>query len=48
MILTRKNCVLFNRVKESWLAASELFDMFTQSIKVNDTFYYHVLRSTDA
>ena len=27
-----------------WLAASDFFDMFTQSIKFYYTFHYHVLR----
>ena len=30
--------------KNGWLAASDLFDMFTQSIKFYYTFYYDVLR----
>ena len=30
--------------KNGWLAASDLFDMFTQSIKFYYTLYYHVLR----
>ena len=29
--------------KNGWLAASDRFDMFTQSIKFYYTFYYHVL-----
>ena len=43
-ILTGKNCVLFNSVQNGWLAASDLFDMFTQSIKFYCTFYYHLLK----
>ena len=27
-----------------WLAATDLFDMFTQSVKYYYTFHYHVLR----
>ena len=42
-ILTGKKCVLFNSVQE-WFVASDLFDMFTQSIKFYYTFYYDVLR----
>ena len=30
--------------KNEWLAASDLFDMFTQPIKFYYTFHYHVLR----
>ena len=30
--------------KNGWLAASDLFDMFTQPIKFYYTFHYHVLR----
>ena len=33
--------------KNGYLAASSLFHMFTQAIKFY-TFYYHVLKSTDA
>ena len=33
-----------NRYKNGWLAASDLFDMFTLSIKFHYTFYYPVLR----
>ena len=29
--------------KNGWLAACDLFDMFTQSVKFYYTFYYHVL-----
>ena len=43
-ILTGKNCVLFNSVENVWLVASDLFHMFTQSIKVYYTFHYYVLR----
>ena len=42
-ILTGKNCVLFNQYNNDWLAASDLFDMFTQSIKFYYTIHYHVL-----
>ena len=37
---------LFNSIqyKNGWLAASELFRMFMQSVKFNYTFHYHVLR----
>ena len=45
-ILKKKNCVLLNSVQEGCLAASDLFYMFSQSVKVY-TFYYHVLKSTD-
>ena len=31
--------------KNSWLAASDLSDMFTQSIKFHYIFRYHVLRT---
>ena len=43
-ILTGKNCVLFNSVQNGWLAASDLFNMFTPPIKFYYTFYYHLLR----
>ena len=42
-ILKWKNCFI-NKNKNGWLAASDLFDMFTQSIKFYYTLYYHVLR----
>ena len=32
--------------KNGWLAASDLFDVFTQSIKFYE-FHHHVLKSTD-
>ena len=38
-ILTGKKCVLFNSVQECFVA-SDLFDMFTQSIKFYYTFYH--------
>ena len=30
--------------KNGWLAASDLLDVFTQSVKFYYTFHYHVLR----
>ena len=30
--------------KNGWLAVSDRFDMFTQSIKFYYTFYYHALK----
>ena len=44
MILTGKTLFYLIQYKNGWLAASDLFDMFTQSIKFYYTFYYHVLR----
>ena len=38
-ILTGEKCVLFNSIQE-WFVASDLFDMFTQSIKFYYTFYH--------
>ena len=32
------------KYKNGWFAASDLFDMFTQSTKFYYTLYYHVLR----
>ena len=43
MILTGKNNYLI-QYKNDRLAVSDLFDMFTQSVKFYYTFYYHVLR----
>ena len=43
VVLKGKNCVLFIPYKNGWLAASDLFDMFTQLIKFYYTLYYHVL-----
>ena len=42
-ILSGKNCVLLNSVKNGCLAASELFYLFTQSVKAF-TFHYHSLK----
>ena len=44
-LLTGKGCVLLNSfsTRNSWLAACDVFRMFTQSIKFY-IFYYHVLR----
>ena len=39
----RKKLFYLIQYKNGWLAASDLFDMFTQSIKFYYTFYYHVL-----
>ena len=45
--LSGKKCVLLNSVKTQFcLASSDLFHLFTQSIKFY-TFHYHVLNSTD-
>ena len=44
MILRGKNCVYSIQYKNGWLAASDLFYMFTQSVKFHYTFHYHVLR----
>ena len=46
MILTGKNCVLFNSVQEWLLGCFWSFHMFTQSIKFY-TFHYYVFKSTD-
>ena len=43
MILTGKNNYLI-QYKNDRLAVSDLFDMFTQSVKFYYTFYYHVLK----
>ena len=43
MILTGKNNYLI-QYKNDRLAVSDLFDMFTQSVKFCYTFYYHVLK----
>ena len=40
-ILTGKNCVLLNSVKNGYLATPDLFHVFTQSMKFY-TFHYHV------
>ena len=42
-MLTGKNCV-FGKIQymNGWLAASDLFNIFTQSIKFCYTFHYHV------
>ena len=32
------------KYKNDWLAASDLFDMFTQPVKFYYAFYYHLLR----
>ena len=45
-ILTGKNCVFSIQYKNSCLAASDLFHMFTQSMKFF-TFHDHILKSTD-
>ena len=42
-ILTEKNCVLLN---STYLAGSDLFHMFSKSIKF-DTFNYRALKSTE-
>ena len=46
--LTEKNhCILLNSVQERLcLAPSDLFHMFTQSVKFY-TFYHHILKSAD-
>ena len=44
MILTGKTVFYSIQYKNGWLAASDLFDMFTQWIKLYYTFYYHVLK----
>ena len=38
----KKKLFYLIQYKNGWLAASDLFDMFTQSIKFYYTFYYHV------
>ena len=43
MFYSQGKTVLFSPVQE-WLAASDLFHMFTQSIKFYYTFHYHILR----
>ena len=45
-ILTGKNCFYSIQYKNVCLAASDLFNMFTQSIKFF-AFHYHVLKSRD-
>ena len=42
-ILTGKTVFYSIQYMNSWLAASDLFHMFTQSINVYYTFHYHVL-----
>ena len=44
MILTGKTVFYSIQYKNGWLAASDLFDMFTRSIEFYDTFHYQVLR----
>ena len=44
--LSLKTKFYSNQYKNGCLAASDLFHVFTQSIKFY-TFYYHVLESTD-
>ena len=39
----RKKLFYSIQYKNVWLAASDLFDMFTQSIKFYYTFYYPLL-----
>ena len=42
---THRETVFYSvQYKNNWFAASDLFDMFTQSIKFYYTLYYHVLR----
>ena len=43
---TQRGRTMFYAVpyRNEWLAASDLFDMFTQPIKFYYTFHYHVLR----
>ena len=43
---THKQTLCFYSIqyKNGWLAASDLFDMFTQSIKFYYTFPYHLLK----
>ena len=43
-ILPGKTAFYSIQYKNAWLAASDLFHMFTQSIKFCYTFHYHVLR----
>ena len=43
-ILTGKTVLYSVQYKNGWLAASDHFHMFTQSVKFYYTFYYHVLR----
>ena len=42
--LTGKIVFYSIQYEKGWLAATELFDTFTQSIKFYYTFHYHVLR----
>ena len=42
----REKTVLLRSVPDGCLAASDIFHMFTQSIKFY-TFYYYLLKSTD-
>ena len=44
LTILKRSCVLFNSDKNGWLAAFDLLDIFTQSIKFHYTFHYHVLR----
>ena len=39
-----KLCFIQFSTRNGWLAVSDLFDMFTQSIKFYYTLYYYVLR----
>ena len=39
-----KLCLIQFSTRNGWLATSDLFDMFTQSIRFYYTLYYYVLR----